>query len=327
VWLKTLKNSDANERDLPLDGLKGLAIVGVLFAHMSFTSRFSDNALFWLSVAKNIFGWCVLAFFFCAGKLTHFDGNDSNDLLFFIKKRAKRLLIPCLTFSLTYKICLILIKHVADLGQPIPLPGRNIFKWCDFVFFPAGPQFYFLPYLFIISLVSALAFALIKQFAILSWVVLISVALFYAVYPAPLLPFGQSWVLIPGYVLSFWLGLISTQDWRQHRFWWWALICGICILCIIQNRFTYVYFILPAMLYSLLRKITPLSVLLYLGRKSGCIYVWHDPILLPACSILAAALLPNEILQVIVIMVSGIGISILLGGLVNRCGYLSFYRF
>ena len=56
-------------RFLEIDAVKAVAIIGVMVAHMSFESRFSDGALDFIRVTQILLGWCVLAFFFCSGLL------------------------------------------------------------------------------------------------------------------------------------------------------------------------------------------------------------------------------------------------------------------
>ena len=96
---------------------------------------------------------------------------------------------------------------------------------------------------------------------------------------------------------------------------------------IARGTTSYAQFILPAVLYWALRKVTLSNELTFIGRKSGAIYVWHDPLLLPACSILAARWLPNEAMQIALILGLAMGVSIVAGELVGRCRCLSYYRF
>jgi fucose 4-O-acetylase-like acetyltransferase len=130
---------------------------------MDFSSRLSATALLEIDYLQQSFGWCVIAFFFCAGMLTDISQRTISDWLKFTFKRARRLLVPCLVFSLTYKISLIALKQVAGIGARIQLPGNNILNWIIFGFGPIGPQFYFLPYLFIISSISVLVLILEKK--------------------------------------------------------------------------------------------------------------------------------------------------------------------
>jgi peptidoglycan/LPS O-acetylase OafA/YrhL len=101
------------------------------------------------------------------------------------------------------------------------------------------------------------------------------------------------------------------------------IACG----CIFRDTFSYLQFVLPIGLYWALRRIKRINGLEFLGRKSGAIYVWHDPLLLPACSIIAVKLISNDIIEVVVILGLSIVISILMGEIANRTPNLSFYRF
>ncbi len=47
-----------------VDSLKGLAIVGVVIAHVAFETRLYPVSSVIINNLQVIFGWCVIAFFF-----------------------------------------------------------------------------------------------------------------------------------------------------------------------------------------------------------------------------------------------------------------------
>jgi fucose 4-O-acetylase-like acetyltransferase len=316
----------ARQRDLALDALKGLAIIGVMFAHWGSNKRYSAGTLNWIGMVQQCFGWCVLAFFFSAGVLTRIKHPDSTELLHSCIKRARRLLVPCLAFSIAYKLCFIALKSYANVGDPTPFPKVNVLEWCEFILLPIGPQFYFLPYLFVISSLSLLAVNMAKDMAILSWMILIGCVVFYALRPAPLSTYGSSWTLIPCYTLSFWLGLKIQEEWRQNQLWWSAVVLIIFVASLVRGTMSYAQVMLPVVGYGILREFPLNKALTFLGRKSGLIYVWHAPLLFPACGILASKIVPTEAAQVGVTLALTVAVSIVLGQMVNRCKYLSIFH-
>lgn len=50
-----------------IDSLKGIAILGVLFAHISFPDRLGEEASQVVLFLQWLFGWCVIAFFLPLG--------------------------------------------------------------------------------------------------------------------------------------------------------------------------------------------------------------------------------------------------------------------
>jgi fucose 4-O-acetylase-like acetyltransferase len=47
-------------RESEMDLVKGLAIVGVLIAHISFEKRFGENTMLLVDTLKLVFGWRVI---------------------------------------------------------------------------------------------------------------------------------------------------------------------------------------------------------------------------------------------------------------------------
>ena len=52
-----------------IDALKGVAIIGVVIAHLNFTGRFDKETLELVHNLQLFFGWCVITFFFASGIL------------------------------------------------------------------------------------------------------------------------------------------------------------------------------------------------------------------------------------------------------------------
>lgn len=137
-----------NIRLKDIDSLKGLAIIGVVLLHMSFNSRFDLQTLQTINILQKCFGWSVVAFFFASG-LTAKPTNNLSQLRHFIIIRTKRLLIPYLVFCVSYKIIFQVLAYLGSTpSTALPISALGILR---FFTAPIGPQFYFLPYLLLVS--------------------------------------------------------------------------------------------------------------------------------------------------------------------------------
>ena len=136
------------------DAFKFLAILGVIIAHLP-PGRFSASAWSTVETWQHATAWCVLAFFAMAGVL--FRQRDSGSVCLQLRKRAVRLLLPWIAFSVLYKVA---ITGLAVFGvvQRAPLPPADIPGLLRWLTIPADPQLYFLLYLFVIQ-----AFLLVLQ--------------------------------------------------------------------------------------------------------------------------------------------------------------------
>ena len=129
-----MKNEISIVRDYRIDTIKGLAIIGVVFAHMSFTSRFELATLILVDDMQKIFGWCVVAFFFSSGLLCKKNNcKDSKTIYSFIYKKFKRLIAPCFVFSITYKLILSVVYLSGKFTWKSPIP-KSVFETIIFLF-------------------------------------------------------------------------------------------------------------------------------------------------------------------------------------------------
>jgi len=106
-----------------IDSVKGVSIIGVLFIHMGFSRRFDPATLADIQTLQHLFAWCVLAFFFASGCLHGNSTHAAPRWIDFVKKRARRLLVPCLLFSWGYKLALLAAKSA---GTPHDLVLMDI---------------------------------------------------------------------------------------------------------------------------------------------------------------------------------------------------------
>ena len=293
---------------------------------MSFTRRFSSEALSAIATLQVIFGWCVFAFFLCAGFLGAPSARSKSNLLPYTKKRAQRLLIPCFTFSLAYKLLLGLFGMATQGSTRIAIGHITFQEALAFLFIPASPQFYFLPFLFTIDIVAFILIVFAPRSTILSGGVLVSFLTFYWFTKIPLLPFGDNPNLLPAYFVAYWSGRILNAGMGRSSGWWCGLIFVTAALCVHHKSWFYFQLLIPIGLYLLVSSLPKWRRLESLGRESGSIFVWHDPLLLPALSIILAYLVPWELIRITSIFTLGIGLSIFLGRLTAKYRSLSVFR-
>ena len=271
-----------------IDALKGLAILGVLFAHMGFTERFDEAALAHIRVLQSLTGWCVLAFFFASGFL-HGHADAQRDWKSFARRRAARLLIPCAAFTWLNKLLLLAAKACGFAGTVAAPPLATAADIAAFVFVPASPQFYFLVHLFLIALaVHALLRARLLSLPLEPW--FLAALLVQAYWFLPLTgPHGESPAKLPLYAAVYLTGLAFARARDARRM---PLAIGMMIFAVSAV-------IAAAAQHAVLHALVPLAFALLapfvharilspaaaLGRKSGAVFAWHAPLVMSALSV------------------------------------------
>ncbi len=317
----------ARARLAGVDALKGLAIVGVLLAHMDFRGRFDAAALAWVARGQAALGWCVLAFFFAAGLLAPAP-RDTAGLGDFLIRRFRRLIVPCVVFGITYRVLIagLAALKVGSIRPDTPWSGLGL---VEFLLRPMGPQFYFMPYLFAIALagallelaggVRALAFAGAAACLAAVWAA-----------PGPLAPYGAAADLIPYYAAAYGMGrALSPKGPGRDGL---ALAPWLAFLgaaCLLQGARVPAYTLAPAPLYLALTALPRADRLLErtrLGRYSGGIYVWHAPLLMPALSLVCARYLQGAPLVAALLTLTILACVLIQKG-VSRVAWLGAWDF
>ncbi|MCP9884180.1 acyltransferase family protein [Synechococcus sp. ATX 2A4] len=110
-----------------IDAIKGLAIIGVIIAHMSFTSRFDPETIAIIKALQLLFAWSVIAFFYTSGALAR-DAAITNlpQLRHFASRRFKRLILPSIVFSCTYNLILMAMKLSGRFSLPWQPPDSAL---------------------------------------------------------------------------------------------------------------------------------------------------------------------------------------------------------
>ena len=314
-----------------IDCLKGIAIIGVVLAHLEYRSRLSPDCMAWVHHFQSILGWCVMAFFFCSGLLTKRPPQTTKEFVSWTGRRLKRLLLPCLAFSIAYKLALMVIgqTNLFQWRSPIPVGIR---EWLGFLLLPASPQFYFLPFLLAISLIFCPLLAIIRR----PWIVWGATTALYLLIgfwaKIPSSPFGPAFALLIPYGYCFVLGLVAETITKGVDLWLATnFILGIGAAIFWRTEF-FLYPLVPLILLRCFQKagsiIYPIG-LPRLGRFSSAIYVWHAPLLLPFCSIFWHRLLADRLqfLQVSLTLATTISLCYAIDRAIRRLSWLEPFHF
>ncbi len=276
-----------------IDALKGAAILGVLFVHMAFSARFDAATLGHIRLLQDVFAWCVLAFFFASG-LLHGLNDTARGIRDFATRRAIRLLIPCAAFTWMNKLLLLAAKAGGFLASDAAPAPEGLRAVLEFIFIPAAPQFYFLAHLFAIAVVAHVLLRLrLTGNGFAPW--LLAALLLQAYWFLPLeKPHGEALTQLPLYGALYLAGIGFAQAGKSPR-----AITGagaavflIAVAAVATHRVPAIDAAIPPAL-ALLFSVVPagiLAPLAWLGKRSGAIYAWHAPLLMPVLSIILVKL-------------------------------------
>ena len=305
-------------RLIAIDALKGVSIIGVVCIHSNFQSRYNGAALAFVDTLQMLFAWSVLAFFFAAG-FVRFSRERTEGLASFIRRRALQLLVPCAILSVSNRVAL---EFLSGLGLARLTETRTLLNWL----LPVPPQFYFLPVLFMLSsgleilnraspfgrLITASALTLLSALA--------------AGFSDRSVPNGPALSLLPFYFSAYCSGAVGglvagPEPWRtgQKMTLLGGLAAGLVVLMIWKHQLGW-FFMAPflALLFWCARNTVLSTALAWLGKRSGAIYLWHAPLLLPATSLLVVHIGMNGLPAVVVVLVLSISLSLLTGTMIAK---------
>ena len=320
------------QRVSAIDATKGLAILGVLFVHMGFTSRFDTATLGSIATLQRIFAWCVLAFFFASG-FFHPDTKPVGSWQDFAKKRARRLLVPCLAFSWVYKLALLGLASSGLTPSPFSEVRRNVVEILREAFTPATPQFYFLAYLFFIAVaIHAMLRLQVLRSDFSRW--LLAAILLQSYWILPLeRPHGESLSQLPLYAATYLLGiqfakLAHRLDGSRNAHALGAAVLVASLLAVAVYRPQILHLVPPLLISQLATCIPrwPQIPFAFLGRRSGAIYAWHTPLVMPLLSVLLTKFSLTGVPLILAMIIATLVISLTLDSLVRRFDTPGFFR-
>jgi acyltransferase len=302
-------------KDRTVLALKGLAIIGVAYHHIS-NRRLDPEVLDTVHNIVLLFRWCVLAFFCVSGYLQALsDTKKQRPFLEFTRVKITRLLLPFFALVVFYSCLWQIVQatHIPDLAVKIPTDfvGKLLNALWP-VDSQVAEQLYFFPLLFGISMVLIVVQKLLR------------------------LP--GMWAAA---IIAFAAGLVFFPD-DFTRFKWGAFVWGIgfyaagYLLFHYRERKSAIRLTLLAVTITLIAvnggygilRCVPLWLLAEgstihfdripfftrLGEASGTIYIYHTPFLMQPL-VIAATYLPGKIGQFIGInlaVVIAIGLCFLL---------------
>jgi fucose 4-O-acetylase-like acetyltransferase len=310
------------------DCFKFLAMAGVIIAHLPPGGRFDSAAWATIELAQKATGWCVLAFFVVSGAL--FQSGISRSPGPELARRAVRLLVPWLSFSLFYKIlvCGLAFGGVIKNTQQIPRDGSDLWQW---LMDPADPQLYFLLYLFVMQAfllllhrVNGRAPLIVGAMAFLLWFILLVPES-----GVPLLH-GPSLKLVPLYFAFLTFGLFCGTSLKRV-----ALVSALGslmapLIAVTQGSWLIAcQLVAPWILLMVLcagEGWSALKPLAWLGRFSGGVYVWHAPLIIGAVSIASVTLLGHGFAAVIATILLSFVCAAAVGAWVNRTSWMRWFH-
>lgn len=302
------------KRDYGIESLRWISMLAVVMHHGISHQRFSPRTIDQIMAFKDWIEWCVPAFFYISGRL--FRSSAASDLARSLPSRARRLLTPYLLVSFASFAALWTLHHTGIWRHSRPeelLFGDLLHKLVWLVGF--GPQLYFLPYLFLVGLLAGIAALAIPR----CWLSTAAFALFVLcgfgwVMPDTVL--GPGLERLPAFLLSFCLGVTdrscSPGFARIHLA---AVLAATAAIGLLLHDAWPLSIAVPLLLYRVFDRLPTASAIRFLDRAGtpGSIFLWHAPLVLPACSTLLGALgvanWGNYLLAVVLACIASFGIS------------------
>jgi len=314
-------------RDASLDGVRGVAIAMVVAIHTFGYVKLPDGpiadllALLVRTVAVPMF-FLVDGFLFARAQRT----GRAFDAGLYVRRSARRLLLPWLVFSLLYLV----LRWVYELVAPTDvqlLTGRGPAAWIETLLLGrASEQLYFLPSLFAIRLLAAPIRALAFRGAVARWLAFVAAACgagflmgsYRSLLPLP----GYDPILHALWGLPFYLlGVAATDLWRRGPV---PAIAAAAALVAARLGWPkvawateYAYLAALFLLFASF-DITP-AWLAAVGRRTMAIYLLHAPIVLRAVSLACERVVHDDpFLRFGLVWAGSFAISLLLALLLER---------
>jgi peptidoglycan/LPS O-acetylase OafA/YrhL len=198
---------------------------------------------------------------------------------------------------------------------------------------PAAPQFYFLVDLFIIATAVHLLLR-VSAFEKPLTLWLLAAALVQSYWLLPLdKPHGEAPSQLPLYAAAYLLGFQTARHDQENRLSSLVrdpgfLLFGASVASLSPWKPPILHLSIPLLLFSIVRLSPRLSPapLTWLGRRSGAVYVWHTPIVMPAISTVLAKLPLTGWPLVLAMSALTLAVSLLLDSIVRRFDKAGIFR-
>jgi hypothetical protein len=288
-------------RDRTILALKGLAIIGVVYHHLS-NRRTAPEIVGWEAIITCAFDWCVLAFICISGYLQALsDSKKQRTFPDFSRTRFLRLLVPFFLLLVFYS-CIwqaLQAAHIPNIAVKIPPDFLGKLKsglWPNHS--QVAEQLYFFPLLFGISIVLVIVQRILRLPGIWAAAV-IAGAWGLASFPEDFTGFHKG-VFIWG--IFFYAAGYLLFHYRDRKT---AIRVALLVAtAVLIGGSGFDGFIRCIPLWLLAEGATigidRVPLLVKLGDASGTIYVYHTPFLVRFL-VIATTLLPGDGLQFIAI--------------------------
>ena len=271
-------------RDGSIELFRWICILAVLVQHSVFPARQSPATVESLLVLKSLLLWCVPGFFFVSGWFT----NPSDGFVALLGNRAKRLLLPYLGVNL-----LIIAGMLALIHSGLYLPKDHELWNLKYIAIRmvylqgVGPQFYFLPYLFLVTLLTvATVKAAGRTGGFALWCAALAALCLGHGLPATSL--GSELDRMPLYCAAFAAGMALRDGFCTRTTWALAvgaLATGLGLAIAGAGTSIFHGFVAIPIFYALRGLFGKRDLRWLSGWNSGAVYLWHAPFILTACSI------------------------------------------
>jgi acyltransferase len=273
-----------------ITAIKGLAIIGVVFHHIS-NRRLETEPRAWISDLEMIFCWCVFAFFATAGWLHALkEEKQKQPIASFVVSRTRRLLVPFVLLILCYAAIWQGVQHFHLMALRGALSQSYLGKVRDSLW-PVGEnavaeQLYFLPMLLGACIAAHLALRVAGRTGVIALGgACFATALFY--YPHCADTGFSAGVALWG-CFMYCCGFLLYP--HPHNKITWCVLAGLAMFAVavagltIWGKFAAVGLLGVAPIVRL----PSIPLLVAIGDASGTIYIYHTPFILQPLMILAA---------------------------------------
>lgn len=277
------------QKDAALEAMRWICIVAVVLHHGISVQRHSPSTIEEIKVLQEWLQWCVPGFFLVSGFLQPLGRPLGSQFL----ARSRRLLLPYVVVSILGFLAVAGLQVSGLQSYPeaqtltIPYLATQLLWLAGF-----GPQMYFLPYLLLVwMLVVPLTRFVPGRGIVFVFAGLLAMQGATWMFPSGVLGPGLDKLL--GYATAF-AGGVSMRAWGRENEGRFALVAtGLGILAALATGHAWmVSLVVPTAMKWALSKLPLEGLVVALGRlgSPGAIYLWHTPLVLPACSkVLGAA--------------------------------------
>jgi fucose 4-O-acetylase-like acetyltransferase len=258
-----------------LDILRHIFALSVIFQHMASVNRFTVTEIQFVKDVVFYIDGAVAGFFLISGFCFHKD----VPFKLFVRKKFKRIMFPFFIFSFLYAIIMTLLdKYTLVAGLKDILLFRGI-----------GPQMYFLPYLFLVSLAYFGYYKILNRLKVKSelifLIVLFSIFVLISLFMQTDSPTGQGGAKLVFYFVCFGIGILIRLFSRIHTLF-------IILISFGLGFYDFRYFHISGVVIVSMFAIFVSRYFCFLQRGisgSGGVYLLHQPITSNAISMILLA--------------------------------------